>query len=235
MVVLVSAQAWCGGGMECSRLLSCAPTPSLLWPSLADCPAEETQQCADTATEHVGFLEEKVEADRSEHEAAAAALQEQLEAARGEAAAAQAALAEAQAAAAANLEAAAEAAAAELVRVQVGLGVLTGPLCCVKMPGAPGALMRCRPHWLCAAYGADVLPASSPLVPVLLACAAPQHLHCSSLLCPFTVQFLQEAAKAKYEALQPAALSPSPAPPHCPPSSPHCRRPPRPSMKRCWG
>ena len=82
-------------------------------------PADETQQCADAATEHVRFLEEKQEADSSEHEAAVAALQQQLEAAQGELVAAQAGLAEAQAKAAADLEAAAEGAAAEVVRVQV--------------------------------------------------------------------------------------------------------------------
>lgn len=94
---------------------------------LAHLPADETQQCADTATEHVRFLEEKAEADRAEHEAAVAALQQQLETAQSDLAAAKAALAEAQTAAAANLDAAAEAAAAELVRVQVG-GRMVGRL-----------------------------------------------------------------------------------------------------------
>lgn len=102
-----------------------SPYRSTLNPKPKICPAEEAQQCADTATEHVRFLEEQVEKDRSEHEAAAAAVQEQLDAARGEAAAARAALAEAQAAAATSLEAAAEAAAAELVRVQVRFAVRT--------------------------------------------------------------------------------------------------------------
>jgi hypothetical protein len=91
-----------------------SPSPPAL--SLAD----ETQQCADAATEHVRFLEEKLEGDRAEAEAAAASLQAALEGAQAEAAAAGQALDEARAQAAAELEAAAEAAAAELVRVQVG-------------------------------------------------------------------------------------------------------------------
>lgn len=57
--------------------LSLAPSPACL-PG----PAEETQQCADAATEHVRFLEEKAEADGKEHEAALAALQQELDGAR---------------------------------------------------------------------------------------------------------------------------------------------------------
>lgn len=53
-------------------LFSCPRSP-------AQHAAEETQQCADAATEHVRFLEEKAETDRAEAEAAAAALQTQLE------------------------------------------------------------------------------------------------------------------------------------------------------------
>lgn len=52
----------------------------LALPPMPPCPtAEETQQCADAATEHVRFLEEKGESERAEAEAAAAALQAQLE------------------------------------------------------------------------------------------------------------------------------------------------------------
>ena len=63
-------------------------------------------------------LEETLEVERAQHEASAAALQQQLEAAQAAAQAAEAGLEEARAKAAADLEAAAEAAAAELVRVQ---------------------------------------------------------------------------------------------------------------------
>ena len=96
-----------------------SPAPSTSLPPSLPCTADETQQCADAATEHVRFLEEKQDGDRAEHEAAVAALQEQLESAQAEAAAAAAGLEEARAKAAADLEAAAEAAAAELVCVQV--------------------------------------------------------------------------------------------------------------------
>lgn len=57
--------------------VACHPAATPSSPSLAT--AEETQQCADAATEHVRFLEEKAETDRTEAEAAAAALQAQLE------------------------------------------------------------------------------------------------------------------------------------------------------------
>ena len=141
--------------LSCQQACSTARLNTRAWhcPCLACLAADETQQCADAATEHVRFLEEKQEADSSEHEAAVAALQQQLEAAQGELAAAQAGLAEAQAKAAADLEAAAEGAAAEVVRVQVcrarPSGISLGPdVCLTALPiHAPTSTvpLHCRP------------------------------------------------------------------------------------------
>lgn len=68
----MSAQAFKGDPLT--------PTP---W--LGACPllpAEEVQQCADAATEHVRFLEEQAEQSTAAHETALAALQGELEGVR---------------------------------------------------------------------------------------------------------------------------------------------------------